>query len=116
MKQLENVLFKVGYPLGSKENDESKEGMENGSKKSEEDEEQEIKEKSASPDREKTKTEKQREENAEKEKEFTDLMGHFEMEQEVENETQPFVALQAGWESSVGEVTIYGKITKDFGT
>lgn len=43
-------------------------------------------------------------------------MDRFDMEREAENDTDPFIALQAGWESSIGEVAIYGKITKDFGT
>ena len=116
MKQLVNVLFRVGYPLKSKEHAESKVVTENGSKENEEKEEEETKEESASPGREKSKTEKEREEDAKKEKEFAGLMDHFEMEGDVEKDTQPFVALQAGWESSVGEITIYGKITQDFGT
>lgn len=116
MKQLVNVLFKVGYPLKSKKHDESKGGIEYGSKEIEEDGEQETEEKLVSPSREKSKTEKKSEEDATKEKDFVELMDHFKMEREVEKETQPFVALQAGWESSVGEVTIYGKITRDFGT
>ena len=116
MKQLVNVLFKVGYPLKSEEHDEIKGSTENGSKKFEENDEQETKEKSAISGREKSKTEKEREEDAKKEKEFAGLMDNFKMEGDVEKDTQPFVALQAGWESSVGEITIYGKITKDFGT
>ena len=106
----------MGYPLKSKEHDESKGGTENGRKEIESDEGQEPKQKSASPRGGGGKTEKKQEEDVRKEKEFADLMDRFEMEREVENDTQPFVALQAGWESSVGEVTIYGKITKDFGT
>ena len=115
MKQLVNVLFKVGYPLKSKNHDESKNGTENGSKETEEDEEQKTKDEPTGAVRGKSKTEKEREEDTKKEKEFADLMGRFDMEREAENDTQPFVALQAGWESSIGEVTIYGKITKDFG-
>ena len=37
------------------------------------------------------------------------------MKKEKEEATQAFIALQAGWESSIGEVTIIGKITRDFG-
>lgn len=116
MKQLVNVLFKVGYPLKSKNHNESTGGTENGSKETEEDEKQETKDKPASAVREKSKTEKEREEDTKKEKEFADLTDRFDMEREAENDKQPFVALQAGWESSIGEVTIYGKITKDLGT
>ncbi|KAL8821966.1 MAG: hypothetical protein Q9191_007208, partial [Dirinaria sp. TL-2023a] len=110
-EQLVNVLFKVGYPLGTKDG-ESKGDDEDESKKIK-DEKQESKKKTASVGREKSRIEKG-EEDAKKEKEFADLMHRFEMERGAKNDTQPFVALQAGWESSVGEVTIYGKITKDF--
>lgn len=110
-----NVLFKVGYPLGTKKDDESKEDDEDGSKETGEDEDQGMKSKPAGPDREKSKIKKKEEEDAKKEKEFANLMHRFEMERGAEKDTQPYVALQAGWESSVGQVTIYGKITKDFG-
>lgn len=56
------------------------------------------------------------EENAKKEKEFSDLLGRFEADKDEEKETQPFVALQAGWESPIGAVVIYGKISQDFST
>ena len=52
---------------------------------------------------------------AKKEKEFSDLMGRFDMENEEKKDVQPFIALQASWESSIGKVTILGKITEDFG-
>ena len=48
-------------------------------------------------------------------KEFSDLMGRFDMENEEKKDVQPFIALQASWESSIGKVTILGKITEDFG-
>lgn len=52
---------------------------------------------------------------AKKEKEFSYLMGRFDMENEEKKDVQPFIALRASWESSIGKVTILGKITEDFG-
>ena len=54
------------------------------------------------------------EEDAKKEKEFTDLLGCLEADKAEERDTQPFVALQAGWESPIGAVIICGKISQDF--
>ena len=52
---------------------------------------------------------------AKTEKECSHLMGRFDMESEEQKDVQPFIALQASWESSIGKVTILGKITEDFG-
>ena len=52
---------------------------------------------------------------AKTEKEFSQLMGRFDIENEDKKDNQPFIALQASWESSIGQVTVLGKITEDFG-
>ncbi len=52
---------------------------------------------------------------AKTEKEFSHLTGRFDMENEEKKDIQPFIALQASWESSIGKVTILGKITEDLG-
>ena len=52
---------------------------------------------------------------AKTEKEFSDLMGRFDMKSKEQKDVQPFIAMQASWESSIGKVTILGKITEDFG-
>ena len=52
---------------------------------------------------------------AKTEKEFSHLMGRFDMESEEQKDVQPFIALQASWESSIGKVTILGKITENLG-
>ena len=59
---------------------------------------------------------KKEEEDANKEKEYSDLVARLDMEKDDQKDKQAFVALQAGWDSSLGEVTIFGKITQDFGT
>ena len=52
---------------------------------------------------------------AKKAKEFSHLMERFDMKSKEQKDVQPFIALQASWESSIGKVTILGKITQDFG-
>ena len=88
---MEDVVFKFGYPLTAKEDEGS--GEAEGDDKDADDEDVEVK------------TEKQ----------FSHLMGRFDMESEEQKDVQPFIALQASWESSIGKVTILGKITEDFG-
>ena len=48
-------------------------------------------------------------------KEFKELMSKFKMKQDEQEDTQAFIALQAGWETNIGDVTILGKITRDWG-
>lgn len=113
---MKNVLFKAGYPLGSKSENESNEDPEKESNDSADKDKNGEDERTRSLGPAKDSAEEKREaEEAKKEKEFKDLMGRFEMKKGKEEDDQAFIALQAGWESSIGEVTILGKITKDFG-
>ena len=85
------MVFKFGYPLTAKEDEGS--GAAEGDDEDADDENVEAK----------------------TEKEFSQFMGRFDMESEEQKDVQPFIALQASWESSIGKVTILGKITEDFG-
>ena len=126
-QQLFNVVFQVGHPLSVEEGeDEEAEGEEGESKEeSAMDDEAAAKDTGSKPNNDENQAKqgayekaikKKEAEDAKKEMEFSDLVARFDMEKDDKKDTQAFVVLQAGWDSSIGEVTIYGKITQDFGT
>ncbi|KAI9842409.1 MAG: hypothetical protein M1837_007154 [Sclerophora amabilis] len=105
---LVDVVFKIGYPLIANKDDDMEEGAEKDDEKGSDGLKQGL-------GHDKGRAGKKREdEETKKAKEFSDLMEHFGGEEEKEKDSQPFVALQAGWDSPIGEVTILGKITQDF--
>lgn len=101
-------MFRIDYPLNSKKKgDATINGEKDGGGSVE---------KATSPAPDKRKAEQEQEvEAAKKEEDLKDLMGRFKIKNEKKKDTQASIALQAGWESSIGEVIIFGKITQDFG-
>lgn len=118
-KQLKNVLFKVGYPLKAKKEEDEDDGADDdklGVRKDEDSSEDKQRKTENDLQQKNAAAESDKESLGNQEKVFSDLMGNFAMKKgQQEKDDQAFVAFQAGWESGVGEITIFGKITQDFG-